>query len=79
MQNLLMSMREIMGERVSPKGATPTRTIEAAQRPKRRKEPKRGSFLTRKYMSASIAVTACPRMVATAAPAVPPSKTHTNT
>ena len=43
-----MSMREIMGERVSPKGATPTRTMEAAQRKKRRKEPKRGSFLTMK-------------------------------
>ena len=34
-----------MGERVSPKGAMPTRAMEAAQRPKPRSEPKKGSFL----------------------------------
>ena len=44
MQNRLMSMREIIGESVSPNGAMPTRAMEAAQPPKPRKVPKKGSF-----------------------------------
>ena len=68
----------IVGENVSPNGERDTLSTSfqsAANSPARGR--RRAHFFAVKYSTAAIIVTACPIMVASAAPVMPQSMTHT--
>jgi len=68
----------MMEEKVKPKGEIETiRTFFQRPHSSRISGRRKPLFFTRKKMTATTMVTACPIMVAHAAPAIPQLKTHT--
>ena len=70
----------MMEEKVKPKGEIATiRTFFQSLHNSRSSGRQNPLFFTRKKMTATIIVTACPIMVAHAAPAIPQLRAHTKT